>query len=165
MPTDAERIRALTAAVESQERTESRLQKSIDDLHESIEVQNLHNIQKHRWSIGAAAFAVILAALVTVGYFKQVETSDRLVTLIEQQAQTTARLERLISQQEILRFQVLCPLYKVLLGSYAPESRAAGPERVKYEQVFLEMRNQYAVLACVGDLAPPRGDLVTKPPR
>lgn len=165
MPTDADRIRALTAAALAVEATEARLQKSVDDLHESVETQNLHNKNKISWAIGAAAFAVILSALVTVGYFKQLETSNRLVAVIEQQAQTTQRLEALIRQQEILRFQVLCPLYKVLLGSYDPETRKAGPDRDKYEQVFSEMRDQYAVLQCVGDLAPPRGDLVTRPPR
>lgn len=151
MPTEAERIRALTAKIGD-------LEEAVDGLHESIEEQNLHNARKIGWSIGAAAFAVILSALVLVGYLKQVETSDRL-------ARNDERIEVLISQQEVLRVQVLCPLYKVMLGSYAPESRAPGPDRDKYEQVFTDMRAQYAVLRCVGDLVPPRGDLVTKPPK
>lgn len=165
MPDDAARIHALTAVAEALERRESKVQESVDDLRKSVDVQNLHNARKIGWAIGASAVAVILVALVLVGYLKQVETSRqqaetsaRVLTLIEQQAQTSDRLEKLI-------VQVLCPLYKVLLGSYAPESRAAGPDRDKYEQVFTDMWNQYAVLQCVGDLVPPRADLVTKPPK
>ena len=165
MPTDAERIRALIGVAERLVEVEERVQKSVDNLHDSVEEQNLHNARKIGWSIAAAAFAVVLSALMAVGYLKQVETSGRLTTLIEAQARTTDRLEKLIAQQDLIRNQVLCPMFRVFLGSYQPESRAPGPDRDKYEQAFAEMRSQYAVLQCTGDLVPPRGDLVTKPPK
>lgn len=165
VPNDGEDIRALTAVAEALERRESKVQRAVEDLRDEVEVQNLHNTHKIRWVIAAAAFAVIVSALVLVGYLKQQDTSSRVVGLVEAQAQTTARLEKIVSQQEVIRNQVLCPLFRVLLGGYQPETRAPGPDRDKYETAFAEMRDQYSVLQCVGDLVPPRSDLVTRPPR
>lgn len=75
------------------------------------------------------------------------------------QAETSARLEAAIAQQEVIRSQVLCPLYAVFLGSYQPTTRAAGTDRDTYEQNFAQMRTQYAVLSCTGPVVPPRVDL------
>lgn len=149
MPNDAERLHALTAAAEALERTETRVQRSVDDLRDSIDEQNLHNTRKIGWSIAAAAFAVVLSSLMVVGYFKQVETSDRLVTLVEQQAQTTERLEKIISQ-------VLCPLYRIFVLSYNPNSLAAKAQGLEaYNATFNDIRHQYDVLGCAAPSAPP----------
>lgn len=159
MPNDAERMRALTAATNALEKTEKGLKQAVDDLQESVEEQNTHNSRKIGWSIGAAAFAVVLSALVLVGYFK-------LVTLFEQQAQTSARLEVIIEQQDVIRRDAVCLILSYLVGGYDPSSRAPGAARETAEENLAAQRHVYSdVLRCATPLVPPRGDLVTKPPK
>jgi hypothetical protein len=59
-------------------------------------------------------------------------------------------------REDATRQQALCPLYSLILGSYAPNTRPAGEERDKYEAAFVEMGNAYASLNCRGPLVPPR---------
>jgi hypothetical protein len=89
---------------------------------------------------------------VFVFYDKQKQTSARLEATILQ-------LQTVIHQQEVLRSQVLCPMYKIFLGSYAPSTRNPGPDRDKYEATFNDMRIQFQSLQCAGELVPPRSDL------
>lgn len=111
------------------------LAERVDELHESIDTQNKRNAFK----IKVMASVVVLLVILVAG-FGWVARRDH-----------------------ELRSGVLCPMYRVWLGSYQPETRTPGPDREKYEQTFTEMRKQYAVLQCIGDLVPPRSDLVTKP--
>lgn len=59
-------------------------------------------------------------------------------------------------REDATRQQALCPLYSLILGSYAPTSRPEGEERDKYEAAFAEMRDAYASLNCRAGLVPPR---------
>jgi hypothetical protein len=53
------------------------------------------------------------------------------------------------------RSEVLCPLYSVFLGSYNPNTRAAGQDRKTYEDTFQVIRAGYAHLGCTSPLVPP----------
>lgn len=53
-----------------------------------------------------------------------------------------------IYQQYATRVFVLCPLYSVIVGSYAPQTRPAGEAREAYEKVFVTMRAAYDYLDC-----------------
>lgn len=61
---------------------------------------------------------------------------------------TAARQERVVQQS-------LCPLYSLIIGSYNPNSRPAGPERAQYEQAFVLMRAARDALDCRDPLVPP----------
>lgn len=52
------------------------------------------------------------------------------------------------AQRTLLVDRVLCPLYALFLGSYAPESRAEGPDRERYEAAFVTIREGYRELGC-----------------
>lgn len=68
---------------------------------------------------------------------------------------TLANLSSLQDREAATRQLALCPLYSLILGSFRPESRPAGPEREKYEQAFVEMRHARDTLACTSSLVPP----------
>jgi hypothetical protein len=46
------------------------------------------------------------------------------------------------------RIDTMCPLYTWAIGSYAPQSRSAGPDRDQYIQWFEGMRTKFAGLDC-----------------
>jgi hypothetical protein len=98
---------------------------------------------KIRWMIALVVLDLILTGAAFVSFIK---------------------ISELVHDQEVVRAQVLCPLYSIFLGSYQPETRTAGPDRDKYEVAFKAMWDQYGVLHCSGPLVPPRRDLVTITP-
>lgn len=61
---------------------------------------------------------------------------------------TSGAVAYVVYEQHRTRVFALCPLYSVLVGSYAPQTRAAGPDREAYEEVFVTMRRAYAFLDC-----------------
>lgn len=97
---------------------------------------------KIRWMVALVALCLILSGAVLVGY---------------------VRIRDLVENQEVVKGQVLCPMYKVFLGSYQPETRTPGPDRDKYEAAFTDMWTQYGALNCTGALVPPRYDLPHPP--
>jgi hypothetical protein len=54
------------------------------------------------------------------------------------------------------RVDAVCPLYAVIIGSYNPDTRAAGEARDSYNQAFDIMRDGYARLKCRNPIVPPR---------
>jgi hypothetical protein len=46
------------------------------------------------------------------------------------------------------RVQTICPLYAFVIGSYAPQSRAPGPDRDQYNASFSNMRLKFQELGC-----------------
>lgn len=67
-----------------------------------------------------------------------------------QQYQTAVRLDGLVQRS-------LCPVYGLVVGGYDPTTRAAGPDRDKYEANFAVMRRAYDELRCSPtSLVPPR---------
>lgn len=97
---------------------------------------------KIRWMVALVALCLILSGAVLVGY---------------------VRIRDLVENQEVVKGQVLCPMYKIFLGSYQPETRTPGPDRDKYEATFKDMWTQYGALNCTGALVPPRYDLPHPP--
>lgn len=77
---------------------------------------------------------VLLCGLLALLGFRQVVTEDRLNQVVA--AERTARQEG------------QCPLLALFLGSYNPNSRAAGEDRAKYEEAFTRIRGIYARLDC-----------------
>lgn len=114
--------------------------KALDGLVSETEKKTWQTTIKIRWMIALVILDLVLSGAMLVGYLK---------------------VSELVNNQEIVRAQVLCPMYKVFLGSYQPETRNPGPDRDKYAAAFNDMWGQYAVLACTGALVPPRSDLVT----
>lgn len=49
------------------------------------------------------------------------------------------------------RVDTICPLYSFILGTYAPQSRAAGSDRDQYVAAFSDMRLKFAQLGCGPD--------------
>lgn len=80
---------------------------------------------------------------------------------IASQFTTNTRLDETVAQENIIRSEVLCPLYAVFLGSYAPQSRPEGAARQQYEQAFTTIREGYVKLRCTTPPVPARSD----PPR
>lgn len=110
----------------------------------TVEVRNKtwKTTVKIRWMIALVVLCLILSGATLIGYFR---TSD------------------LIANQEVIKGQVLCPMYKIFLGSYQPETRTPGADRDKYEAAFKDMWTQYGALNCTGALVPPRYDLPHPP--
>lgn len=85
----------------------------------------------------ALVAALLVAALLIVGWvaYGQQQTANRLGDVTQLS---------------------LCPVFKLVLGGYDPQSRPAGDARAQYEQQFSVMRDAYARLQCTGELVPPR---------
>lgn len=62
--------------------------------------------------------------------------------------------ERTASELADTRAGVLCPQYSVFLGGYNPSTRAPGPDRDTYEQIYAQFRASYAHLDCQTPLVP-----------
>lgn len=77
------------------------------------------------------------------------------------------QLQQSIAREATTRQQALCPLYGLLLGSYNPTSRAAGPDRDAYNKAFITLRDGYESLDCASPIVPPRIDAppATIPPK
>jgi hypothetical protein len=129
-------VARLTAASEAQAH-------AISVLTAEVKTRTWKTTLKIRWMVALVILDLVLSGAMLVGYLK---------------------INTLVDSQESVRAQVLCPFYKVILGSYQPETRAPGPDRTKYEATFKEMWGQYGALRCVGALVPPRTDLVTTTP-
>lgn len=54
------------------------------------------------------------------------------------------------------RVAVLCPLYSVIVGAYAPNTRAAGPDREAYIAGYHIINQAYQELSCPAPPLPPR---------
>lgn len=94
-----------------------------------------HKGERRVWiTLGAAIFDILLTIAMCGLFWFQYHTNQAL---------------------EDTRSQVLCPLYKVFLGSYNPKTRAPGFDREQYDQAFVVIRNSYQVLDCSGPLVPP----------
>ena len=49
------------------------------------------------------------------------------------------------------QLHAICPLYAFSLGTYAPLTRSAGPDRDAYIQRFEDMRHQFQIFGCGPD--------------
>jgi hypothetical protein len=49
------------------------------------------------------------------------------------------------------RIATVCPLYAFIVGSYAPQTRAAGPDRDQYVASFEKMQIKFSELGCGPD--------------
>lgn len=83
-----------------------------------------------------------LTVFMFVSFNHQATTNTQLAALIEQQAATSARLNGVVND-------ALCPLYKLIVDSYNPNSLAAKTQGIaQYNASFNEIRNQYRALNC-----------------
>lgn len=46
------------------------------------------------------------------------------------------------------RLDAMCPAYAFIIGTWAPQSRAAGTDRDTYNQAFVDMRTKFASFEC-----------------
>jgi hypothetical protein len=83
---------------------------------------------------------LVLAVAVGITLAQQFAINDRLETAIQREAQT--------------RQQVLCPLYRLLVGSYNPESRPPGPARDEYLRTSKVILDSYPRLDCTNPVTP-----------
>jgi len=86
----------------------------------------------------AIAATVLLCLVVVLGW------------VAADQHETAARLDRLIQKSE-------CPLYGLIVGSYNPNTRPAGPARDAYNQAFVVLRTAYDELGCTNTPVPRAG--------
>lgn len=133
---------ALGEEVVSLRAAEEQQSKEFSALREEIKKKNWRTTIKIRWMIALVILDLVLSGAMLVGYLKITDVID---------------------DQEVVRSQVLCPMFNVFIGSYDPGSRTAGPDRDKYEDNFRQMRDQRDALRCTGPLVPPRNDLPTHP--
>ena len=105
--------------------------------------------------------------LVALGLAIDLVLSIAVAVLVWSQISVSTDLQVAIARESSTRQDALCPLYGLLLGSYNPESRAAGPARDQYNQAFVTLRNGYDSLDCANPIVPPRVDQppATIPPR
>lgn len=92
---------------------------------------------------GIVVFDIVLTAVVTAVVYSQYQTNQKL---------------------NDTRAAVLCPLYGVIAGAYAPESRAAGADRDRYIAGYQLIKEAYARLDCPTAPLPPRV-IGSAPPR
>jgi hypothetical protein len=76
------------------------------------------------------------------------------VVLIQLQG-TTQIVSETQAREARTRQDSLCPLYRLILGTYNPDSRPEGDARQTYIDQFKIMREAYAALDCAGPLVPP----------
>lgn len=149
MPTDDPASRRDLAA------TAAELKEEVAALKLAVTQLNVRTGRAERASTRTSLAAVVL--LVVVGL---------LGWLIYTQAQTSARLEQVVDQQQQQTNNAFCPFYALVLGSYAPNTRLLNPDgsfegsdRQRYIAGFDGpggLRSQYAALPCTGGLIPPR---------
>lgn len=149
MPTEAERFRALTEAAKSLSETVAELTNSVTELWVRSKRQKLGLIVG---LAGLFADLVLSVVVITVLHDQDVANAQLAEAIVQQ--------KELVSRQETVRSEVLCPLYALIVGSYNPTSRAAGENRAQYEAGFTAMRNQYRALNCSIAPIPP-----AQPPR
>lgn len=117
---------------------------------------------------GARALAVLVEDLI-----KRIDTLTAATNKLTERTRRTERRSRWIAafsavtllataacgyalyQQYTTRLFVLCPLYSVIVGSYAPQTRPAEA-RAAYDQVFVSMRAAYDYLECPAAPVAPR---------
>jgi hypothetical protein len=127
------------------------LVESVDDLHAAVDDLT------ERWaeSEAAAAKARKSAAWSQAVLVVLVVVSAALALLAWTSFDTAQRLDVEVQRNEVVTQQSLCPLFNLIVGSYRPESRPAGPERDAYEQAFVQLRTARDQLACREGLVPP----------
>lgn len=100
--------------------------------------------KRHSYWIWATALGLVLSlvSIVVLGFVVQSNwrTSQRLEA-------TIARLDKSVRGQ--------CDFNALLLGSYRPESRPAGPDRDAYIAGFARMREIYDDVGCTAAPLPP----------
>lgn len=136
--TDDRRALASTAAALAA--SVARLRETIDELLARAERS------ERAITITRLMLAVVVVLIVIVG------------GILRAQFVTNARLEQANAREAQTRQEVLCPMFGLFLGSYAPQSRAAGHDRDKYEQAFGQVRDLYIKLECTNPVVPPRSD-------
>jgi hypothetical protein len=106
---------------------------ALSGLATEMEKKTWKTTVKIRWMIALVTVDVILSGAMFIGYFT---VSD------------------LVKSQEVVRAQVLCPLYSIFVSSYNPNSLAAKAQGIDaYNKTFAEIQTQYGVLRCT---TPPR---------
>jgi hypothetical protein len=86
------------------------------------------------------ALDLVLSVIVALVLISQSDINDRVSAAIAREAQT--------------RQEALCPVYRLVVGAYNPDSRAPGPDREAYIADFKIMRDAYDKLDCVGIVVP-----------
>lgn len=147
--------RALAVDVEALNRTNTELAATVAENTATQErqarrIDRAEGLITRTWVLLAAA--VVLAGLFGMLAFRQVVTEDR--------------LNQVISAQQEARQKGQCPLLALFIGSYNPNSRAAGEDRQRYEDAFRVIRQSYADLDCEAEQPVVPGSTSTPtPPR
>lgn len=95
---------------------------------------------------------------VALGLAVDLVLSVAVAVLVSSQISVAGDVQVAIAREKATRQEAVCPLYGLLLGSYNPASRAAGPARDQYELSFRVMWAAYDTLDCNNPIVPPRVD-------
>lgn len=149
----AAHARALAADVEALNLTNAELATTVAE-NTAVQERQARRIERAEGLITRTwvflVVVVVLSGLFGVLLFRQVVTEDR--------------LDQVIAAERTARQQGQCPLLALFIGSYAPNSRAAGEDRQKYEDAFVRIRAIYAQLGCTEPAVPGRQPDQTTPP-
>lgn len=123
-----EEVASLRAAEERQTKALAAQSKDLAALQREVNRKNYRTTIKLRVLVGLVIMCVALSGAMVVGYIKFTE---------------------LVDDQYVLRSQVLCPLYKIFVDSYNPNSVAAKAQGIEqYTATFDDIRHQYKALRC-----------------
>lgn len=87
--------------------------------------------------------------------------------VVGNQIAAAADVREAVARESVTREQGVCPIYALLIGTYNPNTRAAGPDREKYIDTFQTLNEAYHKLECKLPPVPPRSDqsAIPVPPR
>ncbi len=121
MPDEATRQRRIAETAERLEKAVQQLDEDVQNLDKHVARLNKRTTIKIRVLVGVLA---VQAAVVTV-------------------------LAGVVQDNRHTRDEVLCPLYKIFVDSYNPESLAAKAQGIaQYTATFTEIHRQYQALGC-----------------
>lgn len=139
--TDAE----LAATAAELGRKVDRLTDAVDRLDKSHNQLATRTGAVERRSVRTVVASVLAVAILVIGGW-----------LAYTQVVTNSRLDAVVTDQQKVTQQVLCPVFALLLGGYDPETRPPGEARVRYVETFEEYSRIFARLECTTELVPPR---------
>lgn len=125
--------------------TVDELRKVLVQVGDRLDVLSKRADRQRFWTaatgIGLAA-DMALTVFMFVSFNHQATTNAQLAALIQEQAMTSARLSTVVDKS-------LCPLYRIFVDSYNPNSPAAKTQGLaQYTATFDDIRNQYKALDC-----------------
>lgn len=100
---------------------------------------------------------------VVFGLLLDLVLSVAVALVLANQVTTNERIQAAVDRESLTRQEAVCPLYALVIGSYSPNSRAEGPDRDAYNEVYDRLRAGYASLECTVPITPPRIDASLMP--